>query len=86
MNKIEDLKQGDKFYDVSLTTVKWYRYLCVHPYGKNYHILIDMLENPIRMYYTELQAILDKNLNTYDDARLHLADNLEEKANRLRKD
>lgn len=84
--KIEELKKGDKIYNFNENQVLWYTYLCVHPTGKgSYHILIDSCEEPFRIYCKNLQQILDKNLNSYDSAQLALADYLEEKANRLRK-
>jgi DNA-directed RNA polymerase subunit L len=83
--KVESLIKDYKIYDISNTQVKWYRYLCVHPNAKNYHILIDMNEDPIRMYSQNLQLVLDKGLRTYDEAKLALADELERKAGFLRK-
>lgn len=85
--KTTDLKQGDKIYDVDFRQVRWYKYLCVHPTGQGkYHILIDSCEDPIRIYDEKLQSILDKNLNTYQEAKIHLAEMLEESAKRLRKE
>jgi hypothetical protein len=82
--KVEDLKPGDKFYDVNRTDVLIFTYLCVHPHNEKYHILIDLFEEPKRIWEGHLQNILDKKLNTYEKARLHLADTLEEKAKSLR--
>jgi len=84
--KVEDLIQGHKIYDIGVTQVKWYTYLCVHPKAKNYHILIDMMEDPIRIYSQDLQLILDKDLKSYDEAKLAVADKLEKKVEFLRKD
>ena len=87
MKQISELKQGDKFYDVLFKQVKWYQYLCVHPTGGGkYHILIGAAEEPIRIYEDRLQAILDKNLNTYEEASLALAQLLEEDVKALRKE
>jgi len=87
MKQISELKQGDVIYDVDFRQVKWYKYLCVHPTGKGkYHILIDPCEEPLRIYGEKLQAILDQCFETYDQAKLALADRLEESAIRLRKD
>lgn len=80
MKTIEDLKQGDRFYDVDNYRVKWYTYLCVHPKGGgNYHILIDQNEEPIRIYIDKLQDILNKNLSTYDEAKKFLITKLNDK-------
>jgi hypothetical protein len=84
--KVESLIKDYKFYDIRYNQVIWYTYLCVHPKAKNYHILIDMNEDPIRKYSQDLQLILDKGLRTYDEAKLYLADELERKAKFLRKE
>lgn len=84
MKQIEDLTNGDKIYDVNVFNIKWYRYLCIHPNSSSYHILIDMNEEPIRIYNKDLQTILNKNLNSYDDAKLLLAETFERRAKSLR--
>ena len=86
MKKIEDLKKGDVIYDNNnFSQVLWYTYLCVHPTGQgNYHILIDSCEEPFRIYNKKLQSILDKGFNSYQDAKLELADRLEQRALKLR--
>ena len=85
MKNITDLKQGDKIYNIDDRRVIWYRYLCVHPTGSGkYHILIDACEDPIRIYEDKLNAILEKNLTTYQEAKIALADALENTAKRLR--
>lgn len=83
--KIEDLKQGDKIYDFNLTQVKWYTYLCIHPTGGGkYHILIDDCEEPVRIYHSKLQEILDKGLKSYGEAQLKIAEKLEELSKYMR--
>ncbi len=83
--ELKDLKAGQKIYDMDNQSVKWYTYLCVHPTGNGaYHILIDACEDPFRIYGTKLKAILDKNLNSYKEAQLALADKLEQYAKDLR--
>jgi hypothetical protein len=83
--KTTELKQGYKIYDIVGSSIKWYKYLCVHPTGQGkYHILIDNCEEPIRIYGEKLQAILDKNLTTYGDAKLALVLQLEGLAKNLR--
>jgi hypothetical protein len=82
--KIEELQKGYKMYDVNSTQVIWYTYLCVHPASDMYHILIDMNEEPIRIWKHMLQDILDNNLTSYEKARLYLADKLEQRVIFLR--
>lgn len=83
--EIKDLKQGDKIYDFTLTQVKWYTYFCVHPTGGGkYHILIDNCEEPIRIYHSKLQDILDKKLTSYKDAQRRIAEKLEELSKYMR--
>ena len=84
--KLADLKQGDKIYDISSRQVMSYKYLCVHPNNSNYHILIDACEDPFKIYEKKLQAMLDQGFQSYQDAKLALADKLEESAKRLRSD
>jgi len=86
MKKIEDLKQGDRIYDVYSHTIMGYRYCCVHPHNNKYHILINALEEPIRYYEVGLQEILDKNLGTYDEAKEFLITSLESKIDFLRRE
>lgn len=85
MRNINELKQGDKIYDIDYRQVKRYAYLCVHPKGHGtYHILIDGNEDPIRIYGERLQDILNKGFKTYQEAKMGLASDLEDKAKRLR--
>jgi len=87
MKQLCELNQGDKIYDIDSERVKHYKYLCIHPTGHGkYHILIDASENPIRIYGEKLQAILDQDLKTYQEAKLALADKLEMSAKRLRQE
>lgn len=84
---IRDLKQGNKIYNTDNYRVRHYTYLCVHPTGiGKYHILIDECEEPIRIYEDQLKMMLNKNLNSYQEAKLALADQLEDSAKRLRKE
>jgi len=87
MREISELKQGDKIYDINFRQVKWYKYLCVHPTGQGkYHILIEANEEPIRISGEKLQTILNQDFKTYQDAKLELANRLEESAKRLRQE
>lgn len=84
MKQISDLKQGDKIYDLNFRDVRWYTYFCVHPHNENYHILIDACQEPIRIYKDKLEIILSQEFETYDDARLALANRMEEQANDIK--
>ena len=86
MKQITDLKQGDKIYDIDFRKVKWYTYFCVHPHTKNYHILIDACEEPIRIYKDKLEIILSQCFNSYNDALLTLANRMEEDSARIKKE
>ncbi len=80
MTTILKLKQGDKIYDVDDRMILKYTYLCVHPTGRGkYHILINSCEEPIRIYETRLQEILNKNINNYSEGRIALIKRLEQK-------
>lgn len=85
--EISELKNGQKIFDISSNMVKVYSYLCVHPTGAGkYHILIDMCEEPVRMYEKRLQEILDLNFNSFQEAKIGLANKLESIARRLREE
>ena len=84
MKEIQDLKKGDKIYDINYDHVVWYTYLCVHPKNKSYYILVDNNEDPFRIYEEKLKFILKKDLNSYEQAALRLADKLEERVKFLR--
>ena len=84
MKQISDLKQGDKIYDLNFRDVRWYTYFCVHPHNENYHILIDAGQEPIRIYKDKLEIILSQGFETYDDAKLALANRMEEQANDIK--
>lgn len=84
MRTLEHLSKEDKIFNFENYQVVWYRYLCVHPHNKEYHILMDAYEDPIRIYGPNLQKILDKGLNSYREAELALANHLEEKAKSLK--
>lgn len=86
MKKIKELKKGDKIYSTNLTQVKWYSYLCRHNVDRNYHILIDNSDEPLKVHNSVLEAILAQNLNSYDDALNALANKLEALAAQLRKE
>lgn len=82
--KVAELKRKKKIYDVKYGRIVWYTYLCVHPMAESYHILIDMNEDPMRIWEDNLQVILDKNLKSYEEAALYLAEKLEQRAASLR--
>ncbi len=85
--QISELKQGNKIYDIDYNSVKCYKFLCAHPTGHGkYSILIDSCEEPLRIHNEKLQNILDQGFKTYQDAKIALAQRLEERATRLRKE
>ena len=84
MKTVDQLIKEDKIFNFENYQVVWYTYLCVHPHNKEYHILMNSCEEPIRVYAPNLQKILDKKLNSYLEAELALANHLEEKAKSLR--
>lgn len=87
MKQLVDLKKGDDIYDIDFRQVKWYRYLCSYPTGQGiYHILIDDCEEPIGICGEKLQTILNQDFKTYREAKLELANRLEESAKQLRKE
>ncbi len=68
--KISGLKIGDQFYYIENgRVVRWYRYVCVHPCNKNYHILLKENMDPVRLYKKELQLLLNKSFLNYQEAR-----------------
>jgi hypothetical protein len=75
--KIEELKQEDEFYDVTYNKITKYCYLMLYPFKNavnrkinGYHILINRTtEEPLRIYYKQLQEILDKNITNYEEAK-----------------
>lgn len=74
--KLEDLKQGDEFYDVTYGQIIKYSYLMLYPFKnpenrkiKGYHIIINKnIEEPLRVYYKQLEEILNKNITNYEEA------------------
>jgi hypothetical protein len=84
MNKTE-LKSGDIFFVIETLKIREYSYLCPHPDGSKYHIVIDEATKvPVRWSKNELEIW---NLNRFDsriDANLALADMMEDKAKTIR--
>lgn len=73
---IRKLEKNETIYDdLGMSNFVWYRYLCPLPLKKGkdcdkYFILIDgRFETPIRMYYTDFNKILEKNLNSLEDVK-----------------
>lgn len=74
---IEDLKQGDVFYGVTMFDIKRYEYLMLYPFHnpdnvkvKGYHIVLDKsLDEPKRVYYNWLEKVLSDGIFTYEDAK-----------------
>ncbi len=92
MKKLEDLKPGDEFYKVTHNTIKKYEYLMIYPFRNpanrkinSYHILIDKsIEEPVRMYYTEIERILEQECYTYEHAKILQISILEKQLNDLK--
>lgn len=51
---IENLKTGDKLVEIVNGVVTYYKFLCLHPTNKNYVILLDACEEPVRFYFQRL--------------------------------
>lgn len=90
---IKKLKQGDTFYEVTYDKITKYEYLMLYPFHNpenvkidGYHIVLDKsLDEPKRMYYTDLGRILLKGIKTYEEARAEQIRLLEIYANFLKK-
>ena len=75
--KLEDLKQGDEFYNVTYSKIIKYSYLMLYPFKNpinrkidGYHIIINRnIEEPLRIYYKQLEEILNKNITNYEEAK-----------------
>lgn len=84
--KLNDLKQGDVFYDVTINGITKYEYLMLYPFHnpknvkvESYHIILDKdFEEPKRMYYTMIEKILEKKCFNYEDAKKYKIKLLEE--------
>lgn len=83
--ELKKLKQGDKFYYIRGYEIAWYTYLCNHPRHKSYHILLNQVEDPVRVYKTHLQDILDNSYSTYVEAIPALSAKHELSAKKLRR-
>jgi len=75
--KLEELKQGDTFYKVTISDITRYEYLMLYPFhnpinvkSKGYHIVImKSLDEPKRMYYTEIEKIIEQGAYDYESAK-----------------
>lgn len=75
---LEPLKKGDTFYKVTRESIEKYEYLMLYPFHNpenvkidGYHIVLSKnLDEPKRIYYTELATILLKGAKSYEDAKL----------------
>ena len=77
MKTIQDLKQGDILYWVnSNRDIKRYAFFCEYPFNsesmkEKYYMLIDkQIDEPVRMYYAQLEGILEQDLDSYEKAQL----------------
>jgi hypothetical protein len=90
---LEDLKQGDVFYEVTLHGIKRYEYLMLYPFHnpenvkvKGYHIVLDKsLDEPKRVYYQWLEKVLSDGIHTYEDAKKLQIKKVEEYLETLKK-
>jgi len=77
MKNLEELKQGDIFFKVSLNGIQRYEYLMLYPFHNpvnvkmnGYHIVLNKsLDEPVSMYYTEIEKILSQSCFSYEDAK-----------------
>lgn len=75
--KLEELKQGQQFFYVTTENIVKYEYLMLYPFHnpknvkvKGYHIVLNKsLDEPKRMYYTELERIISQNITSYEEAK-----------------
>ena len=80
MKTIEDLKIGEKVYYVKNLDVTWFYYQGEHINNKGYHILLDELQEPFRIYRAQLVKLLEGSTSNYDEAKKLLIARLREKA------
>lgn len=91
---LENLKQGDIFYSVFGFNITKYQYHSLYPLkgaGENlirdYHIVINRTsENPERIYGKTLEQILKENLNSYEEAKQKVKQNLQNRLERFNED
>lgn len=76
--KISELQPKSKIYDIDYRKVRHYKYVCVHPLNPRYHILLDECEDPFKIFDEKLQLILDQGFESYESAKLELANRLEQ--------
>jgi hypothetical protein len=78
MKKVSELKIGETFFDANLSIpndwkVMKYTYRGEVPFGETGIYVVSDVKNFFTcMREDTLQRILDKNLNSYDEARKHL--------------
>lgn len=82
--KVKDIKPGYVFFDVIRFEPSKFLYMGIMQREnielmkeeKTYHIVIKNAQ-PLKIYHDELQRILDKNLRTYEDAKVAVKNNLQ---------
>jgi len=75
---LENLKQGDEFFNVKMDRIEKFEYLMLYPFKNKdnvrldgYHIVLTKsLDEPKRVYYKDLLTILSKGVKTYEQAKL----------------
>jgi hypothetical protein len=83
---MQELQQGQTLYTIENWRVVRYKYLCVLPGNVNYHILINLNEEPVRMYKNALEAIIRLNLKSWDEAHTFLISQLESYITKLKEE
>lgn len=76
-------QKGAVFYVIENMKVTRYTYLCPHP-NPQYHVLLNMNQEPIRVHKERMDKIASYDFTSWDEAKAHLADWMEECANDLR--
>lgn len=60
--QVEELNVDEQLIECYRGEVNYYRFLCFHPRNKNYVILLNHCEEPVRFYY---QNIIDRFYKDY---------------------
>lgn len=66
IEQIEKLKTDQKLVRCWLGNIEYYRFLYFHPRNRNYVILLDHCEQPVRFHVNELIGYFFTNYSTKD--------------------
>lgn len=66
IKQIEKLKTDEKLVRCYLGNIEYYRFLYFHPRNKNYVILLDHCEHPVRFHIDELISYFFTEYSTKD--------------------